>query len=100
MSGRQVYIDGRLVSETEAVVPVSNSGFQFGYSVYEVLRAFERASGKTIPFEVTERRPGDAAESFADPSKANEELDWRGEYDLHRMCVDAWRWQEKHPQGY
>ena len=68
--------------------------------VYEVLRAFEQASGKRIPFEVVERRSGDAAESFSDPTKANEELDWRAEYDLHRMCVDSWRWQEMHPRGY
>jgi len=79
---------------------VHNLGTGTGYSVYEVLRAFEQASGKIIPYEVVDRRPGDAAESFTNPSKANEELHWRAEYDLHRMCVDSWRWQKRHPQGY
>jgi len=79
---------------------VHNLGTGTGYSVYEVLKAFEQASGKTIPYQVVERRPGDAAESFADPSKANEELNWRAEYDLDQMCTDAWRWQEMHPHGY
>ncbi|MCZ6640676.1 MAG: UDP-glucose 4-epimerase GalE [Gammaproteobacteria bacterium] len=79
---------------------VHNLGTGTGYSVYEVLRVFEQASGKRIPFEVVERRSGDAAESFSDPTKANEELDWRAEYDLRRMCVDSWRWQEMHPHGY
>ncbi len=81
-------------------IAIHNLGTGTGYSVYEVVKAFERASGKTIPFEVVERRAGDAAESFTDPTKANEELNWRAEYDLHRMCVDSWRWQKMHPRGY
>ncbi len=82
------------------VLAIHNLGTGTGHSVYEVVEAFEQASGKTIPCEVIERRAGDAAESFADPTKANEELNWRAEYDLHRMCVDSWRWQEMHPRGY
>jgi UDP-glucose 4-epimerase len=79
---------------------VHNLGTGRGYSVMEVLRAFESASGRTIPYELTERRPGDAAVSFADASRAAAELGWQATHDLESMCRDAWRWQSTHPQGY
>ncbi len=79
---------------------VHNLGTGQGYSVLDAVRAFEQASGVSIPFEITDRRPGDAAVSYADPSKARDELGWEAEYDLHRMCEDAWRWQSKYPQGF
>ena len=79
---------------------VHNLGRGHGYSVLEVIRAFEKASGKQIPYRIVERRPGDVAESYADPSKAAEELSWRAEYDLDAMCRDAWHWQSRHPYGY
>ncbi|MCR9258212.1 MAG: UDP-glucose 4-epimerase GalE [Pseudomonadaceae bacterium] len=79
---------------------VFNLGTGNGYSVLEAIKAFEAASGKTIAYEVVDRRAGDAAVSFADPQKAQRELDWRAEYDLARMCEDVWRWQKKHPNGF
>lgn len=77
-----------------------NLGTGRGYSVLEVLRAFEAASGKTIPFSVMPRREGDVAECWADPSLADRLLDWRAERGLMAMCADAWRWQSGNPRGY
>lgn len=77
-----------------------NLGTGRGYSVLEVLRAFEAASGKTIPFSVMPRREGDVAECWADPSLAERLLDWRAERGLMAMCADAWRWQSGNPRGY
>lgn len=79
---------------------VHNLGTGNGHSVMEVLRAFETVSGKSIPFKVVDRRPGDAVQSYANPQKAQRELDWHTQYDLTRMCQDVWRWQVKHPNGY
>lgn len=79
---------------------IHNLGTGRGYSVLEVIKAFETASGREIPYEITERRPGDAAQSYADPSKAEKELKWRAEFGLQRMCEDVWRWQMQHPNGY
>jgi UDP-glucose 4-epimerase len=77
-----------------------NLGTGRGYSVLEMLKAFELASGKSIPFRIVERRPGDVAECWADPSRAAEVLGWRAERGLDAMCADAWRWQIGNPQGY
>lgn len=79
---------------------VFNLGTGNGYSVLEAIKAFEAASGTPIAYEVVERRAGDAAVSYADPQKAQRELGWQAEYDLARMCEDAWRWQRKHPDGF
>jgi len=79
---------------------IHNLGTGRGHSVLEVVRAFERASGRPIPFNMAPRRPGDAAVSYADPGRANEELDWRTTLDLDQMCRDAWNWQMRHPNGY
>ena len=79
---------------------VHNLGTGRGYSVLEVVAAFERASGTAIPYEITDRRAGDAAVSYADASKAHDDWGWRAEHDIDRMCADVWRWQTKHPQGY
>lgn len=79
---------------------VHNLGTGRGYSVLEAVKAFERASGVEIPYEITDRRPGDIAACYADPAKAQRELGWQAEYDLDRMCEDAWRWQKSHPDGY
>ena len=72
-----------------------NLGTGCGYSVLEVIRAFERASGRTVPYEIVARRPGDAAACYADPSHAYELLGWRTEFDLDRMCEDSWRWEQR-----
>ena len=81
-------------------VSVFNLGTGHGYSVLEVLRAFERASGRRIPYRIVPRRPGDVAASYADASKANTQLGWRAEHTLENMCVDAWCWQHKNPHGF
>lgn len=77
-----------------------NLGTGRGYSVLEVLSAFERACGRTIPYRVVERRPGDAPVSYADPGRAHAELGWRAEYSLDDMCRHSWNWQSQNPQGY
>lgn len=77
-----------------------NLGTGRGISVLELVRAFERASGCRIPFDVVARRPGDSATVFADPALAQQLLGWRAEHDVDAMCRDAWRWQSMNPQGY
>lgn len=77
-----------------------NLGTGRGYSVLEVVSAFEKASGKKIPYKIVGRRPGDIASCYADPAKANEELGWSAERDIDEMCADAWRWQSNSPNGY
>ena len=77
-----------------------NLGTGRGYSVLEVVRAFEVASGRPVPYDIVERRPGDVAEVWADPSRAHTVLGWRAQCDLARMCEDAWRWQSNNPDGY
>ncbi len=83
----------------EGVVTV-NLGTGHGYSVLQVVEAFERASGRPLPHRIVERRPGDIAECYADPAAAARLLGWQARFDLERMCTDAWRWQERNPQGY
>ena len=77
-----------------------NLGTGKGYSVLDMLRAFERACGHTLPYVLTDRRPGDVACCYADPTLAAEELGWRAELGLEAMCLDAWRWQSSNPEGY
>jgi UDP-glucose 4-epimerase len=77
-----------------------NLGTGHGYSVLDVVKAFERASGREIPYRITDRRPGDVATSYADPSKAERELDWKAERGIDEMCADVWRWQSQNPNGY
>src|SRR5262249_34687481 len=78
----------------------ANLGTGRGNSVLEVVKAFERASGKDIQLEFHPRRPGDVAQSYADPSLAAHELGWRARLSLEAMCRDAWRWQSQNPTGY
>lgn len=77
-----------------------NLGTGRGYSVLEIVKAFERTSERSIPYEVVERRAGDIAECFANPALAAETLGWQAEYGIDRMVADAWRWQSHNPQGY
>ncbi len=77
-----------------------NLGTGQGYSVLEMLRAFEKASGKTLPYEVVERRPGDVAACYADPTHAERILEWKAELDQDVMCRDLWNWQSQNPNGY
>ena len=81
-------------------VRVYNLGTGRGYSVLEVISAFEKASKCKIPYEITSRREGDIAKCWADPTKSEVELGWKATKDLEQMCVDAWNWQVKNPNGY
>lgn len=81
-------------------VHVFNLGTGHGYSVLDVIHAFERACGHEIPYEMCPRRDGDIAEIFCDASRAAEEMGWVARYDVDRMCEDSWRWQSSNPDGY
>jgi len=86
--------------ERSAGVLTVNLGTGRGYSVLEVVAAFEKASGQRVAHRIKPRRPGDVAACYADPALAGELLGWRAEYDLDAMCRDAWRWQAGNPEGY
>ncbi|MCK9172393.1 MAG: UDP-glucose 4-epimerase GalE [Desulfuromonas thiophila] len=77
-----------------------NLGTGRGYSVLEMVRAFERASGRPVPYDIVARRPGDTAICYADTRLAAERLGWRAELDIDRLCEDTWRWQKRNPCGY
>ena len=79
---------------------VANLGTGHGSSVLELVRAFEQASGRSVPFEIAPRRPGDIDACYADPTRANELLGWRATRDLQTMCADSWRWQNLNPNGF
>ncbi len=79
---------------------VFNLGTGTGYSVLDMVKAFEKASGVPVPYEITARRPGDLAVCYADPAKSKEVLSWRAERSLEDMCRDTWNWQKKNPYGY
>ena len=81
-------------------VNIYNLGTGKGYSVLDVLHAFEKACGKTLPYEIKPRRAGDIATCYCDASKAERELGWKAEFGIDRMCVDSWRWQSNNPNGY
>lgn len=81
-------------------VDIYNLGTGQGYSVLEMIAGFERVSGRSIPYQITARRPGDIAVCFADIQKANAELNWTAERGIEEMCEDSWRWQSSNPNGY
>jgi UDP-glucose 4-epimerase len=78
----------------------ANLGTGHGHSVLELIRAFEQASGRPIPYDIVARRPGDVDASYADPGLAQRLLSWRATRDLRAMCEDTWRWQSKNPNGF
>lgn len=85
---------------TRSGVAIFNLGTGTGSSVLDVIHAFEKACGKELPYKICPRRPGDIATNYASCDKARAELDWVAQYDLARMCEDAWRWQSNNPNGY
>ena len=87
-------------AETHTGVEAINLGTGTGYSVLDVIRAYEDANGVSIPYEIVERRPGDVAENYADPKKAEEMLGWKAERDLVNMCKTGYHWQSLNPNGY
>ena len=88
------------MEKSPAGVYTYNLGTGNGYSVLEVIQAFSKACGKEGPYEIVDRRPGDIAACYADPSLAARELRWRAERGIEEMCEDAWRWQSGNPDGY
>ena len=81
-------------------VQVFNLGTGHGYSVLDIVKAFEKASGKKVPYKIVSRRPGDIATCYSDPSKAKEVLGWEAKRGLAEMCEDSWRWQSQNPNGF
>ena len=81
-------------------VNIWNLGTGQGYSVLDMARAMEKASGRPVPYRIAPRRAGDVARCWADPAKAKAELGWRAERNLDAMCADTWRWQSMNPNGY
>jgi len=89
-----------LAALTEPQLLTVNLGTGTGYSVLDMVEAFGKACGKTIPHELVDRRPGDIATCFADPQLALEKLGWKAEFGVEQMCQDTWHWQSKNPKGY
>ena len=85
---------------TNPGLDVINLGTGVGYSVLDMVKAFSKACGKEIPYEIKPRREGDIAMCYADPAKALKVLGWKAEHGLDEMCEDTWRWQSQNPQGY
>jgi UDP-glucose 4-epimerase len=79
---------------------IYNLGTGNGYSVLQIIKAFEKASGHKVKYQIVPRRPGDVAECWAAPAKALKELGWQAERGIEQMCLDAWRWQSNNPNGY
>ena len=92
----------KALDRTKAVTGIEyfNIGTGNGYSVLQIVKAFEKASGCTVKYEFAPRRPGDVAECYADPTKAYEVLGWKAQYGIEKMCEDAARWQKNNPDGY
>ena len=85
---------------SQSGLDIYNLGTGVGYSVLDVVHAFEKASGIAINYKIVDRRPGDIATCYSDPTKAFEELGWKAEKGIEEMCADSWRWQSQNPQGY
>jgi len=81
-------------------VHIYNLGTGVGYSVLDMIHAFEKACGKTLPYEICERRAGDIAACYACPDKAEKELGWKAQFGIEEMCKDQWNWQSQNPNGY
>lgn len=86
--------------EEDPGLVIYNLGTGKGTSVLDMVKAFEKASGKKVPYKIASRRPGDIATCYADPAKAEKELKWKAERGIEEMCNDAWKWQSENPNGY
>ena len=93
-------IDYLNAQETMSKPLITNLGTGTGYSVLDVVKAFEKASTKEVPYKLVERRSGDIAKCYADPSFAKEVLGWEATRTIEQMCIDSWRWQSNNPNGY
>lgn len=88
------------LQQSRGGVSTWNLGTGKGVSVLDMVKAFEQASGKKVPYQIAPRRPGDVAQCWADPTRAAQDLHWRAEFGLEQMCADTWRWQQMNPEGY
>ena len=86
--------------DADAGLLTVNLGTGRGYSVLEMVTAFSQASGRPVPYEIVERRPGDVASCYADPAHANAVLGWEAQRGIEKMCEDHWRWQKQNPEGF
>lgn len=86
--------------EKKAGLAIYNIGTGHGYSVLDVVNAFEKANGVKVPYSIKPRRPGDIATCYCDPSKAERELGWKAKYGIEDMCRDSWNWQSQNPNGF
>lgn len=86
--------------ERNCGLAVYNLGTGHGYSVLDVVKAFEKANGLKVPYSIKPRRPGDIDTCYSDPAKAMRELGWKAEFGIEEMCRDSWNWQKKNPDGY
>lgn len=86
--------------EKNCGVEVYNLRTGKGYSVLEIVKAFEAVNGVKIPYVIDPRRPGDIATCYSNPSKAFKDLGWKAEYGIEEMCRDSWNWQKNNPEGY
>ena len=86
--------------ESKCGLFICNLGTGKGYSVLEVLHAYEKACGKTLPYVIESRRPGDIAACYADPAKARDELGWEAKLGIEEMCASSYKWQSDNPNGY
>ena len=86
--------------EANCGLAIYNLGTGTGYSVLDVVKAFERATGVVIPYSIKPRRAGDIAQCYSDPAKAEAELGWKARFGIEEMCRDAWNWQSNNPDGY
>ena len=86
--------------QEKAGLKIYNLGTGTGYSVLDVVKNFEAASGVKIPYVIKGRRPGDIAACYAQADLAKEELGWEAQYGIREMCADSWRWQSQNPNGY
>ena len=82
------------------ILLIGGAGYIGSHSVLDVVKAFEKVNGVKIPYVIKERRPGDIATCYCNPTKAKEELGWEAQYDIEEMCRDSWRWQSQNPNGY
>ena len=85
--------------ERNCGVAIYNLGTGHGYSVLDVVKAFEKANGVPVPYSIKPRRPGDIATCYCDPTKAKEELGWEAQYGIEDMCRDSWNFQKNNPEG-
>ncbi len=97
---KRIAYEKMLAGISEQAVSVYNLGTGRGCSVLAMVRAFERVNSIPVPYRVVERRPGDIATCYADPSRAERELGWNAELGIEEMVRDSWRWQSANPQGY